>query len=514
MIARFFAVKPKGAAMPSSMHLMLVLLAALMPGVAAAQEPPRPVDTSAFGKPGADCAELRYVEMTTSENAPIQVTDARPFATPDGMAYCQVEGYLSRATRFRVRWPLTTWNGKLVVLGTGGMAGGLPNDNPAGGRGGSELKRGFATVQHDGGHYSTIADAKWAFNDAAAQIDFAFRAPHAATMAGKAILTRATGRAPQRTYYCGCSNGGREALMMAQHYPYEFDGIVAGAPSIVPRDLFLNMLYVRSLVRDQSRAGFDMAAARTLHAGVIGQCDRLDGKVDGIIDDPRRCRVDFRPLMCAEQAREECLTERQADIARRIYAGPRTKEGRQIAPSSAFPGSEISWVAFVTPRWSFGYVDDVLRYLMFDPAPGAVWTPDVADIADYAKHMGTSGALLAANNPDLREFKAHGGKLLAYYGWTDGFGGARAAIDYYETAARVIGNEAAAQDFFRLFMIPGMDHCSGGAGASVFDFVGEIDHWVESGKPPTAITGFHPGKDGKPEFTRSVMPYRAEGIAR
>lgn len=472
-----------------------------------AQEPPRPVDTTAFGQPGADCAELRYTDFSATEDAIIQVTDARPLAASDGFAYCQVEGYVSRSSRFRLRYPLTTWNGKIVVLGTGGQAGGLPNDNPAGGRGGGELRRGFATVQHDGGHFSTITDAKWAYNDPQAQIDFGFRTPHVVTVAGKAILTRVL-RAPARAYYAGCSNGGREAMMMAQRFPYDFDGIVAGAPSIAVRDLFLNMLFVRELVRDQSRSGFDMAAARTLHAGAIRQCDAIDGRTDNIIDDPRRCRVDFKPLMCGAEAAEDCLTPHQADIARRIYDGPRTPDGRQIAPSSAFPGSEIAWVAFITPRWAIGYVDDVLRYLAFDPPPGPNWTPDVGKLEEYSRRMGVAEAIASAVNPDLRAFKSHGGKLISYYGWADAFGGARSIMDYYETAERVAGGEAATQEFFRLFMIPGMDHCGGGDGASVFDFVGEIDRWVETGVAPQAIEGFHPGRDGKPEFTRTVPAYR------
>ncbi len=490
----------------------LALIAALLfPAAAYAQEPPQPIDTTAFGKPGFDCAELRYVDFSTIEDAITQITDARPLKTADGLAYCQVEGYVWRSSRFRVRYPLTTWNGKLVVLGTGGQAGGLPNDNPAGGRGGAELRKGFATVQHDGGHFSTITDAQWAYMDDSASIDMGFRTAHMVTVASKAIIARATGKAPTRSYYCGCSNGGREAMIMAQRFPNDFDGVIAGAPSMAVRDLFVNMFWIANLVRDQSRAGFDMKAAKTLHAAVIKQCDKLDGKVDAIVDDPRRCQVDFAPVTCKAGPADDCLTDHQVDIARKIYDGPRDTDGKRIGPSSAFPGSEISWVTFITPRWAIGYADSVLKFSLLDISPGPNWKPEPAKLASYAQRMGVAEAISSATNPDLRPFVAHGGKLLSYYGWNDAFGGSRSIMDYYETVERIGGGEAQTKTFFRLFMIPGMDHCYGGEGAFQFDFLDILDRWVETGKEPDTIVGAHIGPDGKPLFERTVAAYRTPG---
>lgn len=476
---------------------------------ASAQEPPRPIDTSAFGEPGARCAELRYADFADTPEALTQITDARPIEGANGVpSYCQVEGYVWRATRFRLRFPLQDWNGKMVVMGTGGQAGGLPVNMA---QGQEQLRLGYAVANHDGGHFSTITDTKWSYFDDSAALDFSFRSPYLATVASKAALARFHERDPARTYYLGCSNGGREAMMMAQVYPHAFDGIVAGAPSIAAADLFLNMFWVAELVRDQSRDGFDMAAARTLHGAALEQCDALDGRRDGVIDEPRRCRVDFSPIRCKGRAGEQCLTDRQIDIARKIYEGPRTPEGRQIAPSSAFPGSEIAWVEFITPRWTIGYAHDVFRYQAFTPAPGPKFVPRIEDIAEYAERMGAYDRIASATNPDLGRFQARGGKLIAYYGWSDAFGGARSIMDYYDKAERVAGGEARAGEFFRLFMVPGMDHCGGGSGPSVFDWLAVLDGWVERGQAPETVTGYHLGPDRKPTDPREIGRYRSGG---
>lgn len=473
-----------------------------------AQAPPQQLDTSNFGPSGAECAELRFTDFAIVEDAMTQITDARPIEGTNGLSsYCQVEGYVWPSSRFRLRYPLDDWNEKIVVNGTGGQAGGLPNDDPATGRFGQDLRAGFATVQHDGGHFSTITDAKWAYYNPKEMLDGGFRTPYVVTLASKAILERVTGHRPNRSYYNGCSNGGREAMMMAQRFPHEFDGIIAGAPSIAPTDLFLNMYFASELLRDQSPEGFNLKAAQTLHHEVLKQCDALDGIQDGVIDDPRECKVDFSLVTCREGSTDSCLTDHQANIAKQIYDGPRTPEGRQIAPSSAYPGSELSWIAFITPRWTIDYAKDVFRFLAFYPPAGPEFEPNVGDLDEYGDRMGVFESLTGATDPDLRKFKANGGKLISYYGWADAFGGANAILDYYETAERVMGGKDNTQDFFRLFMVPGMDHCGGGAGASVFDFVSALDTWVEDGTAPDAMTGYRPGPDGKPLFTRSIQPY-------
>ncbi|HKS53905.1 MAG TPA: tannase/feruloyl esterase family alpha/beta hydrolase [Steroidobacteraceae bacterium] len=451
------------------------------------------------------CAGLRSIDFSLTEDAPTEITAATAVEGVPGT--CVVEGVVWPNVRFRVEFPLAGWNGKMLVVGSGGQAGTIMT--PAGYdklrlSGPPMLPRGYAFVGHDSGH--SDAGTKWGWHNPAAQIDYGFRAGHVVAVIGKEVLRAFHGRRPARSYYHGCSNGGREALMMAQRYPWDYDGIVAGASSLAYSNLFIHFYAFVELMKDRSREGFDSHAAKVLHEAVLKQCDAFDGKKDGILEDPRRCNVDFKPILCQREAAEDCLTQRQADIARRIYEGPRRPDGSQIVPSSAMPGSELGWEVWLKLS---AYPEEVLRYLAFDPAPGPGWQPDTAKLGDYARRMGLMDSLFSAGNPDLRQFKANGGKLLQYYGWNDFLGGVRENIDYYEMVERVMGGPEKTRDFYRLFVVPGMNHCVGGDGVSVFDFISVLDRWVEQGEAPDVLTGHHPRSDGSVEFTRDVPFHRA-----
>jgi len=461
---------------------------------------------AALGQPGEQCAKLHTADFSLTEDAPAEITAATPVKGSGAMPNtCVVEGVVWPNVRFRVEFPLTGWNGKMLVVGSGGQAGTImtPQDydkykfNSK-----ALLPQGYAFVGHDSGH--SEAGAKWGWHNPSAEIDYGFRGGHVAGLIGKEVLRTFYGRRPARSYYHSCSNGGREALMMAQRYPWDYDGIVAGAPSLAYSSLFVRYYAFVELMKDRSRSGFDGHAASALHKSVLEQCDALDGKKDGILEDPRQCKVDFSRVLCKQGAAEDCLTAHQVDIARQIYAGPRRPDGSQIAPSSAMPGSELTWEIWANSN----YPAEVFRYLAFDPAPGPGWTPDPSKLGEYSRRMGLMDSLFSAVNPDLRQFKANGGKLLSYYGWNDVMGGLRENVDYYETTERVMGGPQKTRDFYRLFMIPGMNHCFGGDGVSAFDYIGALDSWVEQGKAPDVLTGYHPGADGSPEFTRDVAYYR------
>jgi len=466
-----------------------------------------PVNT--FGEPGEQCAKLKSADFSLTEDAPAEITAATPVkgagATP---STCVVEGVVWSNVRFRVEFPLTGWNGKMLVAGSGGQAGFITtasdyydkerwNSQPL-------LPQGYAFVSHDSGH-SDYMGTKWGWHNPSALIDYGFRAGHVAGLIGKEVLRDFYGRRPARSYYHSCSNGGREALIMAQRYPWDYDGIVAGAPAPSYNSLFVRFYAFVEALKDRSRSGFDSQAASALHQSVLEQCDALDGKKDGILEDPRQCKVDFNRVLCKGGAAPNCLTTHQVDIARQIYAGPRRPDGSQIAPSSAMPGSELGW-----ERWldASTYPTEFFRYQAFDPAPGPGWTPDPTKLGEYARRMGLMDSLIAAVNPDLRQFKAHGGKLLSYYGWNDAMAGLWENVDYYETTERVMGGPEKTRDFYRLFMIPGMDHCTGGEGVFMFDYIGALDRWVEQGKAPDILTGYHPRPDGSPQFTNDVAYYR------
>lgn len=471
-------------------------------------EPPQ--DVTQFGPAGAKCKALRDTNFRMTEDAPAQITAARILkgggAIPD---ICEVEGYVWRNVRFRIQFPLQDWNGKMVLQGNGGQGGYLPVQNPNSKQPHkfpSPQESHYAVIGHDSGHFSTVADTLWSRDNMDGAIDDGFRAGHVTALIGKAILKSFYGQAPAKSYYEGCSNSGREALMEAEHFPWDFDGIIAGDPSLAVTNLTINFWWDQQIFKDQSRKGLDPAAIETLHKGVLAQCDALDGKTDGIIDDPRKCRIDFKPLLCKGKAEKTCLTQHQIDLAREVYDGPRNPDGSQIVPSSAFPGSEQMWIPFATPNWVADYPADILRNELLDPPEALNWDPDPAKLAEYAKRTGVGEIISGAENPDIRKFTDRGGKLLMYYGWSDGIGGAREAMDYYETAGRVLGSQAA-DNSLRLYMIPGMNHCGGGEGASVFDWVGTIDSWVTKGEAPKSVSGYHPGPDGDPQWWRAIEPY-------
>lgn len=454
---------------------------------------------------GVQCEALASADFSQVEDAPGKVMTAMVVAGEGDLpSYCEVIGYAWRDVEFRVRLPMVGWNGKLVVFGTGGQAGSFMPDDPTSpvSSSGSALRQGFATATHNGGHISSQTDAEWSYQNETALLDYAFRAPHVAGVIARAVVQRAYGRPARRAYFSGCSNGGREALQMAQRYPYDYDGIIAGAPSMRWSNLFINLYWFSNRVYG-GHAVLDDSALKLLHRHVVAQCDGIDGKLDGLIDDPRKCHVDLAAITCRPGESTNCLSPAQAEAAREIYDGPRDASGRRIAYSSALPGSELAWDAFPGIET---YPLSVFRYQSFSPPAGPRFTPDESKLADYARRSGGSDALLSATNPDLRRFRDNGGKLLSYMGWADPIGGVHETLDYYATVERVMGGRQATQAFYRLFMVPGMNHCSGGEGASQIDWLAALDAWVDDNKPPDTVSGYHPDANGKPAFVRTIAP--------
>ena len=457
----------------------------------------------------AQCDSLLRTDLSQVEDAPGKIISSAVITGAGNIpSYCEVNGSAWRDVKFRVRLPVAGWNGKLVVFGTGGQAGGFLPDDPQSpvSSSGSALRQGFATATHNGGHVSTETDAEWAYRNESALLDYGFRAPHVAGLISRAIVRQSYGRPAKLVYFSGCSNGGREALQMAQRYPYDYDGIVAGAPSMRWSDLFVHLYWFSNRIYG-SNAVLDSSALKVLHSHVLAQCDRIDGKLDGILDDPRQCQVDLAAITCKSAASTHCLAPAQAAAAREIYDGPHDAAGRRIAHSSAMPGSELVWDDFAGIE---SYAPSVFRYQSFMPPAGPAFTPDESQLRDYLRRSGGSDAIISASNPDLRRFRDRGGKLLSYMGWNDPLGGIRETLDYYSTVERVMGERRATQDFYRLFMVPGMNHCSGGDGAYQIDWLAAIDAWVDDRKAPDTISGYHPGDDGKPVFIGTVSPLPSE----
>jgi len=446
----------------------------------------------ALGDTIVRCSDLANHDFSRLLDAPTQIVDTAMISESKELpAHCQVNGYVSPAVGFSLVLPTNLeWNKKLFQLGCGGFCG---STDDAGGCD-EPLRRGYASITSDNGHKSTITDGKWAFGNLTAEIDHAFRAPHVTSLAGKAIVQSYYGESPRRAYFMGSSTGGRQALMEAQRFPWDFDGIIAGVPSVNVPLIYMHLLWAnRALVDTQGTPRLSPADIETIHKAVLAQCDLDDGLPDELIGDPRTCSFDPFQLLCSHLKKIRCLSAEQVDTVRKLYSGPVTSTGEQIYSSGVMKGSERTWLEYFWGagkgnRWvPFDFAGDAFRYSAFRPAPGPEWSPHDFNFDRDYKRLGQSEALYAAINPDLRKFSAAGGKLIAYAGWDDAIGMPLPMVDYYETVERTMGGRETTQDFFRLFVIPGMAHVPDANGAFVVDWISYLEGWVERGEAPAAV---------------------------
>jgi len=459
---------------------LFACLELLMLQPASAADTPSPVMSAATAElqEAGRCEALVGGRFNGLPNASTQITQANYVAAANGKrAYCDVAGYVNPAVGFGMLLPTAEWNGKYIVRGCGGSCGTVVTALACK----SHLRDGYACLTTDMGHRSSLSDNNWAANNLQGQIDFGFRATHVATLAGKAITEAYYQKAPARSYFFGCSTGGRQAMIEAQRFPEDFDGIIAIASATGP--LRPADAAAIAALFDPQTFNFDangkpilpIRKVPMLHRAVLARCDMNDGLKDGLIGDPRDCKFDPDEIRCKEKDGRECLTSAQVDIARKIYR----VRGMQ-------PGSELNWIG---------------SFIRESP-PGAQ--------ADYAQSRGDPNVLPSlynASNPDLRQFKEHGGKLLAVQGWSDQQIVPTAMIDYFELVTRTMGGVGRTTDFYRQFMIPGMDHCSGGEGAYGINYIAALETWVEKGLAPDYLLGVHPKLGAPLDFFSIDLPF-------
>ena len=301
----------------------------------------RPVPSSNHGSsnlavPAVDsCTALLNADFSNTEDAPARVASAKRMeATTDAPALCLVEGYVDPQVGFELRLPLSNWNGKLVAVGNAGW-GGEVNGRECD----RHLQRGYACVASDTGHRGPSSDGQWAVNNLAAQVDFGYRSVHVMTLASKAILNRYYSKEAARSYFVGCSTGGYEGLVEAQRFPWDFDGIIAGAPDMDEASFTMRELWgSKNFVEPDGRPLLNDSEIQLLHKAVLSECDKDDGVVDGIVSNPRRADLTHQ-LLCKAVQQSECLTAHQIEAIRRIYAGPPIP-GLQTSVRGVLPGSE------------------------------------------------------------------------------------------------------------------------------------------------------------------------------
>jgi feruloyl esterase len=473
---------------------------------------------------GARCKDLPNQEFGNIVDAATQITAANIVpATASTPAFCLAQGYISPSIGFELHLPLANWNGKFIHQGCGGYCGtliiGIACD--------AYVARGYACSVTDMGHRSTMLDGKWAYNNLQAEADFAFRATHVAALSGKALTRAFYSNAPSRSYYLGCSTGGRQGMVEAQRFPFDFDGIVAGAPVMNETGDGLALLWhTLALSGPGTTPAVTTEKLRALHAAVIAACDMNDGIKDGLIGDARDCAFDPATLACTAKQTATCLTTSELAAVRKLYSGPVTSTGKLIYNGGAQKGSELNWINNYyqddgQPSHYASMMTDMFRYMVFWPDAGPNWKMTDFNWDEDYKRVGLMESLYSGSNPDLTAFKDAGGKLMVYHGWDDQSVLPLPTVDYYEKATRLMGGPAATQDFFRLFMMPGMNHCTGGAGADMVDYLSYLEAWVEKGEAPERLLATHvkadpkvpsyllrfPLEPARVEFTRPVFPY-------
>lgn len=447
---------------------------------------------------GNSCAALAGAALGDHgkiESGTLVAADAKA-GTP---AFCEIKAALTPVAGSNIgvvyRLP-ETWNGKILGLGGGGWAGNVTMFAAQPG-----LARGYATAQTDGGHPGTsVWENSWTANPEAAK-DFSYRAIHEMTLAAKQIVQTYYGKPQARTYYQGCSTGGRMGLMEAQRFPTDYDGIIAGAP------VYSLQVQTSSLLRNKMfaapGAGFTKAQLELVQSSVLASCG---GTKQGYIDSPRACRWDPKTIECKSGAAAgQCLAPAQVAALRTAYAGIRASDGSW----AAFPlmrGGEAGWSAFIAT--APGGVDATggggmlgLKPLLFGDKPVDLvnLTPGdvlVARSSDFAK-------MYEATSPDVTAFTAHGGKLILWHGESDPGPSPVGTIDYYHAIGKA--HPDAAKNV-RLFLTPGTGHCGGGPGLNRPDTLTALEQWIEQGQAPATVIATH---DAGP-ITRPLCPFPAQ----
>ena len=443
--------------------------------------------------------------VTTGSFTPPGSTNAIASLPP----FCRVAGVIAPTSQsqivFEVWMPLEKWNGQYAGVGNGGWAGTVSYGALA-----DQLRRGYATASTNTGHEAApgLNMARFAHEKPEQLVDFAYRAHHETAVAAKALIGAFYGKPAARSYFIGCSSGGYEGLMEAQRYPADYDAIVAGAPANNWTRLMAGDFDGVLAVLKDPATHLPLPALGLLHRGVLAACDAADGLTDGVVDDPRQCKFDPAQLVCTDKASTNCLTKAQLDAARRVYAGLKDpKTGAQLYPGLA-PGSEPYWPhrdaanPFPIPLSHY-------KWLVFGNPDWDWKTFDFSDPDDYEAHQRAEAKfapILNATSPDLRAFRDRGGKLLQYHGWNDQLISAQNSIDYYDSVLSFFGRAGDVASFYRLFMAPGMAHCSGGTGPSTFDMQAALEQWVERGVAPDRVVATR-AVNGVVDRQRPLCPY-------
>jgi hypothetical protein len=468
-------------------------------GSAAAPPPAGPDFDNISINPTTTCDMAGIGAAALSADAPVTVLEVATGTTGAGATdreYCLVKVKVDTAVNIWVSLPTTSWNGRFRAEGNGVYAGasqlGVATDS---------VRQGFVGVKTDTGHPDFFLSGAFGMlspgnPNVPVQEDFAHRSMHLMAVVGKQLTRAYYAQDPVRSYWYGCSTGGRQGLMMAQRYPEDFDAILAGAPAIHWDRFQAYHIWPQIAMREEA-GGPISAAKQTLATNrAVAVCDANDGVTDGVLDDPRTC--DYDPtndltVTDAACAGDTCLTPGEASAIKKIWGGARGAGGNLLWPGLE-RGTSLAALAGATP---FPIPIEQARYwVYFDPA----WDWNTLNYLNYesffSDNIAQVGPRMATDNPDLSAFKARGGKLIMYHGWSDNLIMPQGTTRYYERVKQTMGSSNAS-DFSRLYMVGGMGHCSGGTNVDQFG-------QGSSGAVP---------KEPKTDVFRALMAWSEKGVA-
>jgi feruloyl esterase len=510
----------------------LIILAAL----------PAALSCSTGGSQAAEDARCDALRAVASPGVDIlRSTFVRSYKFPSGEGlergappFCRIVGVVRPAPSSRIGfelWLPAAWNGRYVQLGNGGFAGNIDGPSLA-----AEIRRGNAAAMTDTGHKADQFDAGWALGQPDRIVDYGHRSIKATSDAARIFIQVYYGRAPRRRYFIGCSNGGRQALMAAQHYPEDWDGILAGAPAVQWTSQLATFAAIQNRLRQARKNWIAAAKLPAIQRAAVASCPPASVS-DGVPSDPQLCRLDSRRLLCQAAQTSECLTPAEVDTLDLIRFGPRDVEtGRHFYHGFEAASADLpdNWERCILnpdrdAQSQLTFATQAYRNLILERPRWHVEDLDLQRDLHLARNRAIAGKRLSevldADDPDLTRFVAHGGKLILYFGWSDALLSPAAGLAYYRQVIARMGGATKTQRFARLFMVPGMQHCQGGSAPNSFgqaivapplrpderhDVRRALVAWVEKSRAPDVLVAasYRTDRSGHlPTATRLLRPY-------
>jgi len=454
--------------------------------------------------PCEELKELKLPDVSISETTVVE----------EQVSFCKVLGTIGKEINFELLLP-DKWNVRYVMGGGGGFVGSIQNTARW------TINHGYATSGTDTGHQGHTLKADWALNNMERQLNFGHLAVHRTSEVSKAIISHYYCSDPEYSYFMGCSRGGGQAMMEAQRYPKDFDGIVTGAPAFnwpaIGAELIQNTQAIYP-TNDIDNGIISKANLGLLQSLVLEQCDDLDGVKDNFLNDPRECKFDFSKLpVCDGEPNDECFTPAQINAIKTVYNGVSNDQG-DIHPGfppgcENEPGSWFVWISgpfpdfkslgFPTLHYAFG--TEMFKYLFFQNPD---WDYLKYDFSNFSQDTRYASAYLNATSTDYGAFKNRGGKMIIWHGWNDPALSALATIDHLEAVEK---QDPGVNEYLRLYLLPGVLHCEGGPGPSEVNWLELVREWVENGNAPERVV-VSKTEDGNVKLTRPVFPYPRKAV--